>query len=175
MRVSNERITYQQKLSNKDIGNYFKAILMPIGVFFLVCFVLYKFGTFGKNIMAPAVAIMWAAGTITAWKIPSQRQETLSHTYIAIAGYVCGLMLFHILIGFAATTSSEQLMATYNTAMPTSTGSTIAGYLQSMLWILAFMFPITYLIATGKKFVTFQRTKSKNKVLEGIRGYQDQY
>ena len=172
MRVADERLTYKQRLSSKDISDYLKSILIPIGVFFLVCFVLYKFGNFGKGIRAPAIALMWGAGTITAWKIPSQRKETLSHTYMSVAGYACAMMLLHILIGFAATTSSEQLMATYNTSMPTSTGSTISGYLQSLIWIIAFMFPITYLFATGKKLVSFERTKSKNKVLQELRGYR---
>ena len=90
-----------------------------------------------------------------------------------VAGYVCGLYLIRLLIGLAANTSSEQLMASYSQAMPVSTGSTIAGYLQSMLWILAFLSPITFLTMMGKKLVTFRKTAAKNKVLEQIRDIRE--
>ena len=36
MRITEERVTYQEGLSPKELGNYLKAILLPIGVFFLV-------------------------------------------------------------------------------------------------------------------------------------------
>ena len=108
-----------------------------------------------------------------AFKIPSQRKSTLTETYAAVAGYLAGLLLLKWLIGIAATTSSEQLMATYSQALPISTGSTISGFLQSMLWILAFMTPLTFLAMQGKKFFTFRRTKAKNKVMEQIRGIRE--
>ena len=111
-----------------------------------------------------------ALGVAAAWKIPSQRKDTLRETYIGVAGYVLGLTLLRFLIGIAATTSSEQLMATYSQAMPVSTGSTISGFLQSMLWILSFMTPITFITMQAKKFVTFRRTLAKDKVLQQTRG-----
>lgn len=166
----NNRITYRQGLSSKELGGYMKSICVPIIVFLVALIVISKFGDFGKSIMAPASSLMWLMGVAAAWKIPSQRKETLSQTYIGVAGYVLGLALLRFLIGIAATTSSEQLMATYSQAMPTSTGSTISGFLQSMLWILAFMTPITFISMQAKKFVTFRRTIAKDKVLQQIRG-----
>lgn len=168
-----ERITYKQGFTKNEFVGYTKAAMVPIAVFFLIVFVLSRFGAFGKNIMAPWCAIMWGIGVLAAWRVPSQRKETLNHTYIMIAGYCSGLLLFKILIGLAANTSSEQLMATYSQAMPTSTGSTIAGYLQSMLWILAFIAPISFVTMQAKKLVSFRRTKAKNKVLEHIRDIRE--
>lgn len=61
-------------------------------------------------------------------------------------------------------------MASFDQVMPVSTSSTISGFLQSMLWILAFITPVTYLGMMGKKFVQFRRSLSKDKVLQQIRG-----
>lgn len=165
-----ERVTYKQGMSLAEAGGYAKAIALPIVVFMTALICISKFGAFGRNIMAPAVSIMWILGVATAWKIPSQRKSTLTETYVTIAGYVLALSLLRFLIGIAATTSSEQLMATYSQAMPVSTGSTISGFLQSMLWIAAFMTPITACGVMAKKFISFRRTISKDKILQQIRG-----
>lgn len=165
-----ERITYKQGLTSTQLGNYLKSILLPIAVFLLCLVVISKFGAFGRNIMAPASSLMWLMGVAAAWKIPSQRKDTLRETYIGVAGYMLMITLLRFLIGIAATTSSEQLMATYSQAMPVSTGSTISGFLQSMLWILSFMTPITFIAMQAKKFVTFRRTLAKDKVLQQTRG-----
>lgn len=167
------RVTYKQGMTSKELLGYIKAAAIPIGVFFLANIIISQFGAFGKNIISPAVALMCVAGAVVAWKVTSQRKETLNHTYIMVSGYVCGLYLIRLLIGLAANTTSEQLMASYSQAMPVSTGSTIAGYLQSMLWILAFLSPITFLTMMGKKLVTFRKTAAKNKVLEQIRDIRE--
>lgn len=166
-------ITYKQGMSSQELTNYIRAIVIPIAVFALACFTISNFGAFGKNIVAPASSVMWLAGAIVAWKIPSQRRSTLKETYIGVAGYLCGLFLLKALIGISATTSSEQLMASYSQTMPVTTSSTISGFLQSMLWILAFLTPITYMGMMAKKFVTFRRTLSKDKVLQQVRGLRD--
>lgn len=171
--MNHNPVTYKQSLSTAELGNYIKAVAIPIGVFLLALFVIGQFGAFGQNILAPASSVMWLAGAAVAFKVPSQRKSTLAETHAAVAGYLCGLFLLKWLIGIAATTSSEQLMATYSQALPVSTGSTISGFLQSMLWILSFMTPITFLGMQGKKFVTFRKTLSKSKVLEQIRGIRE--
>ena len=173
-RMEDSRVTYKQGISKTELTNYATAIATPIGVFLLALVVISNFGAFGKNIIAPASSVMWLASAIVALKIPSQRKSTLKEGYIAVAGYLAGLFLLKFLIGIAASTSSEQLMASYNQVMPTSTGSTISGFLQSMLWILSFMTPITFLGMMGKKFVQFRRTLSKDKVLQQIRGIREQ-
>lgn len=160
-------------MTSKELTDYLKAALLPIGVFFLCTFVITQFGLFGKNIVAPASGIMWIAGVVVAFKIPSQRRSTLNETYAMLAGYNLGLYLIRFIIGLAANTSSEQLMATYQQALPMSTGSTISGYLQSMLWILAFITPVTFLTVMGKKFISFRKTAAKNKILEQIRGIRE--
>lgn len=166
-------LTYKQGTTGKEIADYIKTAVVPIGVFLISLFGIVRFGAFGKNIIAPAIGLMWGLGAFVAWKIPSQRSSTLTQSYATVAGYVAGLLLFKVLIGIAVNTSSEQLMATYSQVMPVSTGSTISGFLQSMLWITAFMTPITACGAQAKKLITFRRTLSKNKVLEQIRGISE--
>lgn len=165
-----ERITYKQGMTSAELGGYMKSICLPILIFLLSLITISRFGAFGRSIMAPAASIMWIMGVAAAWKIPSQRKDTLKETYIGVAGYMLLLTLFRFLIGIAATTSSEQLMATYSQAMPVSTGSTISGFLQSMLWISSFMVPIAFISMQAKKFVTFRRTLAKDKVLQQTRG-----
>lgn len=169
----NERITYKKGMSSKELMSYIKAISIPVGVFLVAMFVISRFGKFGTNLLAPASGFMWLFGAIVAFVIPSQRKETINQTHAGILGYLCGMFLLRVLIGIAAGVSSEQLMASYNQAMPTSTGSTIAGFLQSMLWILAFMTPITFAGMQGKKLITFRRTLSKDKILEQLRGIHE--
>lgn len=171
--MPNPRVTYKQGFTSKDLGEYFGAITIPIILFMFALVVISSFGAFGRKILAPATSLMWIAGAATAWKIPSQRGGTLKETYIAVAGYLATITLLKFLIGVFATTSSEQLMASYNQAMPVSTGSTVTGFLQSMLWILSATVPIGYLGMTCKKFVTFRRTMSKDKVLQQVRGIRE--
>lgn len=173
MNSNQGKYTYKQGMTGKELTDYLKAALLPIGVFFLCTFVITQFGLFGKNIVAPASGIMWIAGVVVAFKIPSQRRSTLNETYAMLAGYNLGLYVIRFIIGLAANTSSEQLMATYQQALPMSTGSTISGYLQSMLWILAFITPVTFLTVMGKKFISFRKTAAKNKILEQIRGIRE--
>lgn len=168
-----ERITYKRGMSSKELSEYIKAIAIPAGVFLVSMFIISKFGKFGIGLLAPASGFMWLFGAVVAFVIPSQRKETINQTHATILGYLCGLYLLRILIGVAAGVSSEQLMASYSQAMPSATGSTISGFLQSMLWILAFMTPITYAGMQGKKLVTFRRTLSKDRVLEQLRGVHE--
>lgn len=172
-KVSDKKITYKQGITKAELSGYTNAIAIPIGLLLLAMVIISNFGAFGRNILAPASSVMWLAGAVVAWKIPSQRKGTLKETYIAVAGYLAGLFLLKSLIGIAANTSSEQLMASFNQAMPVSTGNTISGFLQSMLWILSFMTPITFLGMTAKKFVSFRRTLTKDKVLQQVRGIRD--
>lgn len=166
-------LTYKQGTSAAEITGYMKVIIVPIGLFLLALIIISNFGAFGRNILAPASSVMWLAAALVAWKVPSQRAETLRQGYIAVAGYLAGLFLMKMLIGISANTSSEQLMASFNQVMPVSTNSTISGFLQSMLWILSFMTPITFLGMMGKKFVSFRRTLSKDKVLKQIRDIRE--
>lgn len=173
LNANDKRVTYKQGMTSQEFSSYLRAILVPIGLFILAMLVIINFDAFGRNIVAPASSVMWLAGTLVALKIPSQRKSTLRETYIAVAGYCAGLFMLKSLIGIAAGVSSEQLMASYNQVMPTSTGSTISGFLQSMLWILSFMTPITFLGMMAKKFVSFRRSLSKDRVLRQLRNMRE--
>lgn len=168
-----QRVTYKRGLSSKELTAYVKAVAVPMGIFLIAMFVISRFGKFGTNLLAPASGVMWLMGAFTAFLIPAQRKESINQTHGAILGYLAGMFMLRMLIGIAAGVSSEQLMASYNQAMPMSTSSTISGFLQSMLWILAFLTPITFCGMQGKKIITFRRSLSKERVLEQLRGIHD--
>ena len=65
------------------------------------------------------------------------------------------------------------LMASYNQAIPLTSGSTISGYLQTLLWIASVMTPLGFVGMQGKKIYSFRRKASKQKFFEQTRGLRD--
>ena len=78
-----------------------------------------------------------------------------------------------IMWAFGAGVSSEMLMASYNQAIPLTSGSTISGYLQSLLWIASVMTPLGFIGMQAKKIYSFHRKASKQKFFEQTRGLRD--
>ena len=77
------------------------------------------------------------------------------------------------LIALVSGVSSEMLMASYNQAIPLTSGSTISGYLQSLLWIASVMTPLGFMGMQAKKIYSFRRKASKQKFFEQTRGLRD--
>ena len=172
-KMDKRETVYRAGITRREIIAYTKAILFPIGIFTFGLFIIAKFGAFGTNIIAPAVSFMWSFGAFVAFRIPSQREGVLKETMTFVSGYFCGIMLLRFLIGAASTTSSTQIMATYSQAMPMSSNSTMSGFLQTSLWIIAFMTPVTFMGMEGKKLFAFHRSLAKNKVLEQTRSIRE--
>ena len=173
MNNQQKNITYKQTLNSKEIFIYIKSVGVPVGVFLLALAVISQFGQFGTNLLAPLTGGMWVTGAVAAFMIPSQRSSTCNETHAAIAGYLAGMWGLRMLVSLVAGTSNEQLMATYSQALPTSSGSTISGFLQTTLWITAVMVPVGFLTMQGKKILTFKKRMNQQKAMDQLRGIRN--
>jgi hypothetical protein len=160
-------------MSGKELFTYIKAVGIPAGVFLLSMLIISRFGAFGTNLLAPMAGGMWIFGAIVAFLIPSQRDSICNETHMTIIGYLIGMFGLRLLVSLVAGTSSEQLMATYNQAMPMSSGNTISGFIQTMLWITAVMVPIGFFGMEGKKVIMFRKRMSKQRIFDQLRGIRD--
>jgi len=167
------QITYKQGMSGRELFSYIKAIGVPAGVFLISMFIVSLFGAFGTNLLAPMAGGMWIFGALVAFMIPSQRESICNETHMAVLGYLAAMYGLRLLIGLVSGVSSEQLMATYNQAMPMSSGNTIIGFLQTFLWITAVMVPVGFLGMQGKKLIMFRKRMSKQKFMDQLRGIRD--
>jgi hypothetical protein len=172
-RTDEERITYKESISGREVLSYLKAAGVPAALFMLAMLVLSQFGLFGRNLLAPMVGAMWLFGVFVAFMIQSQRTSILTETHVAVAGYLAGMFGFRALIGLVAGTSSEQLMATYSQALPLSSGNTVSGFLQTMLWITSVMVPIGFMGMQGKKLIMFRKRLDKQRFFDQIRGIRN--
>lgn len=172
-RPQEARITYKQGMSNKELYAYLKAFAVPTGVFLLAILVISIFGAFGTNLLAPMAGAMWIFGAFTAFMVPSQKESICNETHMTIAGYFGGMYGLRLLIAVVSGASSEQLMATYGQAMPISSGNTITGFIQTMLWITAVMLPVGFFGMEGKKIVMFRKRMSKQRIFDQLRGIRN--
>lgn len=170
MQGSNPRLTYQRAQSGADMTRYFKAIAYPIGIFILAMFTINRLNLFGLNIVAPMTALMWVCGVVVGWFLPSHRDSVLRETLITIGVYLVSLIIFKELVGTISNVTSEMLMATYNQAIPVTSGQAFSGYLQTMLWITAIMTPVGFLGMQIKKMFTMRRNQEAKKFHDRLLG-----
>jgi len=169
----NQSLTYRQSLSGADIYRYIKAVGLPVSIFLLAIFIIVRFAAFGSNLVAPMTGIMWVAGAICALILPSHRATILTETHVTIGCYLLALAGIRELIALVSGVSSEMLMASYNQAIPLTSGSTISGYLQTLLWISAIMTPLGFVGMQGKRIYSFKRKASKQKFFDQTRSIRD--
>ena len=169
----NQSLTYKQSLSGADVYRYIKAVGLPISVFLLAMFVIARFAQFGANLVAPLCGIMWVIGAACALVLPSHRSTILTETHVTIACYLLALAGIRELIALVFGVSAEMLMASYGQAIPLTSGSTISGYLQTLLWISAIMTPLGFVGMQGKRVYSFKRKASKQKFFDQTRSIRD--
>ena len=133
-------------------------------------FTIHRFTLFGMNIIAPMTGVMWACGVIVGWFLPSHREATLRETHITIGVYLISLIIFKELVAKISGVSSEMLMATYNQAIPVTSGQAFSGYLQTMLWITAIMTPVGFLGMQVKKVFTMRRNQEAKRFHDRLLG-----
>jgi len=173
MTTKKENITYKQAFNSAELFGYIKAIGTPVCLLIISMFVITQFGLFGINLLAPLTGVMWIAGAFVAWALPSQRESTCKETHIAIAVYVSGIFAIRLILTLAMGTSNEQMMASYSVVMPTTSALSIEGLLQTMMLVAVFLGPLSFLGMMTKKFVTFKKRMSKQKVMDNLRGLRD--
>ena len=165
-------ITYKRKMSGYELWKYVRAIGFPVAVFIFSIFVLNRFAVFGSSILAPLLGVMWACGVVCAILIPSQKISILNETHITIAIYLLTLVAVRAIIKMLSGVSSEMMMSAFNQAIPLTGGSTITGYMQTLMWITTVMTPLGFIGMQAKKVFTFRKKSNKNKELERLRGFR---
>ena len=65
------------------------------------------------------------------------------------------------------------IAASYDQAIPTSTGNAIPGYLQTMLWFVAVLLPVGDISMQVKRLFQFKRNQSLQKTFGQKRGLRD--
>lgn len=168
--MEKDRLTYQRAQASADFSRYAKAIAFPGGIFLLAMFTIDHFNLFGVNIIAPMVGIMWACGVIVSWFLASHRRATLRETHVTIGVYLISLIVFKELVASISGISSEMLMATYNQAIPVTSGQAFSGYLQTMLWITTIMTPVGFIFMEVKKVFTMRRKQEAKRFRDRMLG-----
>lgn len=169
-RVERKAITYKQKMSATELFRYVKAVILPIGVFILSLFVIQALAGFGSKLVAPLTGIMWAFGAICAIWLPSHRGSIMKETHMTIGIYLLTLIALKTIISLMSGVSAEMLMAAFNQAIPTTSGSAVSGWLQNLMWINGVMTPFGFIGMQGKRLFTFKRKASKEKFFDQARG-----
>ena len=124
MRNDNE-IVYRQNMTRNEAVHILKAIAFPIAVFCLGLFTINMFGEFGKKLICPLSGAMWDVGVLVALLMPSQRKDALNHMLIVCATYYGTLITVHAVLSVVSGVSSEMIAASFEQAIPTSTGNAI--------------------------------------------------
>lgn len=105
--------------------------------------------------------------------MPSQRQEVLNQTMIVCSIYFLALLGLKILLAVVSGVSSEMIAASYDQAIPTSTGNAIPGYLQTMMWFVAVLLPIGDISMQVKRLFQFKRNQTLQKTFGRTRGLRN--
>lgn len=158
-----ETLTYKQNMSKTEVYRVIKAIGLPLGLFGLALFTISNFANFGTKLICPLLGAMWCIGFFVALLMPSQRQEVLNQTMITCTIYLLALLGLKILLGVVSGVSSEMIAASYDQAIPASTGNAIPGYLQNFMWFTAVLTPIGFIGMQGKRLFQFKRNQTLQK------------
>ena len=173
MQNRDDTLTYKQELSKKEAIQVAKAVGLPLAVFGLAMFTIQNFANFGSKLLCPLIAAMWIVGFIVGIIMPAQRQEIVNQTLAMIAMY-CGAMLgLKMLLAVVSGASSEMIAASYDQAIPMSTGNAIPGYLQTMMWFVALLMPIGDIGMQVKRLKDFKHNQNLQKTFGQVRGMRN--
>lgn len=168
-----EDIVYSSTIS----WRHFKPTLINLGIYAYILAVwiydIRAYYNFGKHILCPAVAIMFGVAFVVALILPAQRVEIAKSVKKFVAGYVTIIFLYKFVISAVAGVSAEDLSAAFNQSLPAASGTTIIGWLQTLLWIAAVLAPVKEVSAICSRIGQFYGTKSKNKAIREIRDYRE--
>ena len=172
MRNDNE-IVYRQNMTRNEAVHILKAIAFPIAVFCLGLFTINMFGEFGKKLICPLSGAMWDVGVLVALLMPSQRKDALNHMLIVCATYYGTLITVHAVLSVVSGVSSEMIAASFEQAIPTSTGNAIPGYLQTMMWFTGVLVPLGEIGYQLKRLFQFKRQQTLAKTFAQKRGLRN--
>lgn len=168
-----QNLSYKRNMSRQEALHTIKAVGFPLLLFGLGLFTISSFANFGTKLICPLSGAMWLIGVIVAILMPSQRTETLNSTMVTLSIYYLALLGLKILLAVVSGVSSEMIAASYNQAIPTSTGNAIPGYLQTMMWFTAVLLPIGDIAMQVKRLFQFKRNQKLQKTFSQARGYRN--
>ena len=163
-------MTYATKTSRQDSFAMLKAVAVPVIVFSLEIFTISNFAAFGTKIISPASAIMWIIGFVAALIMPSERNEIIRQTMMMCCIYCVTLLGLKLALGLVSGASSEMIAASYGQAIPTTTGNSLPGIVQNILWYSSFGIPAGYVIMQVKRVLQFSHKKSLQDTFRKVRG-----
>lgn len=168
-----EDIVYSTTVS----WRHYKPTFINLGIYAYILAVwiydIKAYYNFGKNIICPAVAIMFGVAFVVGIILPAQRVEIAKSVKHFTAGYVTVLFLYKFVISAVSGISAENFAAAFNQSLPATTGTTIVGWLQTLLWIAAVLAPVKEVTAICSRIKQFYGTKSKDKAIREIRDYRE--
>ena len=111
---SENGLVYTQKTGAQDLYKMMKAVGIPVIVFLasLVCITIM--GIFGRKLVAPCVALMWASGAVVAIVFPNHRRSSIAEAYTFILVYVSSLLVLRMLLSWMSGISTESLAASFD-------------------------------------------------------------
>ncbi len=172
-RPDSDTLVYRSEMSKQEAFRVFKAVGIPIGILALSLFTIQNFAAFGTKLITPMIGLMWIVGFIVAFLMPSMRRQTLMQTLGMIGIYCVTLIGLKIVLGVVSGASSEMIAASYDQAIPMSTGNAIPGYLQTMMWFVAVLMPLGETGMQLKRLRDFKHNQSLNKTFGRVRGIRN--
>lgn len=163
-------VVYSHTYSSQQMIAYLKIILFYVFILAFWLFVAKMYRNFGTLWIIPSVSVMWFAGAITAWRVPDDRDATISQTKWTILGFVAFLLLYRGVIQIISPISSEQMSASLNINIPAASGLAAAGLLQNILMIVSVLTPLGFIIWCAQKFKTYHGRQTKSDAFKRIKG-----
>ena len=170
---SSNEIVYHSKVSAQDIWPKVFAIITYLVSFGLWMYLDKAYYNFGSNIITPLTAAMYIVGAVFAILLPSQKKETVNQTKWFVLGYLAVMFVYKFVIAAVSGVSADNLAAAFNQALPSTTGTAIAGWLQNLLWIIAITTPVGFFTMQAKKIPQFIKARSKRQAIRQIRDIRD--
>lgn len=127
----------------------------------------------GKKLICPLSGAMWDVGVLVALLMPSQRKDALNHMLIVCATYYGTLITVHAVLSVVSGVSSEMIAASFEQAIPTSTGNAIPGYLQTMMWFTGVLVPLGEIGYQLKRLFQFKKQQTLAKTFAQKRGLRN--
>lgn len=166
-------LVYKTTISAKHYKSTFFNLVVYLFIFTLWVYDIKAYYNFGRYIIGPAIAIIWVITAFIALILPAQRLEVIHSCKVFCAGYVATIFGYKFLITAVSGISAENLSAAFNQALPTASGTSILGWLQTLLWIAGVMSPVGFIGMQCKRIGQFFGTKSKNAAIREIRDFRD--
>lgn len=156
-------LTYKRNMSRAEFSRFAWSLFYPFGVFLFGVFVISDFAAFGTKLICPLSAAMWITGFVIAFLMPSMRREIISQTVKMNLLYYATLYGLKIVIGMVSGVSAEMIAASYDFAIPTSTGNAVPGYLQNILYFTSVLTPASFVAMQVKRLSEFSKNSSLQK------------